>query len=269
MDQHEFDEWLLSNGGDDTFATLASSWVPDFNAPFVSPAPLVTSPALSGPEHDPTTFYDGVTLDITLPRDFLPTHDESLDSFVIQQSPQIEQPPTSRQHSLPRRRSKYLLRRSGSQTIPIAIPGGVQPDGSPLQSLAMQRWQNSPPENEAASLSAIYNAMELPPLSTSRDQNFDAFHTHRGGPSSTTSLESGASESSIASNHSNNSSASQKKRRIRATKPRGAPKGKEKKLMNAVDRVFKCTFCCDTFKHKYDWARHEKSLHLNLEEWGT
>jgi hypothetical protein len=33
------------------------------------------------------------------------------------------------------------------------------------------------------------------------------------------------------------------------------------------ERIFKCTFCCDTFKHKYDWARHEKSLHLNMEEW--
>ncbi|KAJ4363018.1 hypothetical protein N0V83_010136 [Neocucurbitaria cava] len=37
--------------------------------------------------------------------------------------------------------------------------------------------------------------------------------------------------------------------------------------MNAAERIFKCTFCCDTFKHKYDWSRHEKSLHLNMEEW--
>ncbi|KAJ3537751.1 hypothetical protein NM208_g6182 [Fusarium decemcellulare] len=30
---------------------------------------------------------------------------------------------------------------------------------------------------------------------------------------------------------------------------------------------YQCTFCIETFKHKYDWQRHEKSLHLSLEEW--
>ncbi|KIL95722.1 hypothetical protein FAVG1_00460 [Fusarium avenaceum] len=28
-----------------------------------------------------------------------------------------------------------------------------------------------------------------------------------------------------------------------------------------------CTFCTETFKTKYDWQRHEKSLHLSLENW--
>ena len=32
-------------------------------------------------------------------------------------------------------------------------------------------------------------------------------------------------------------------------------------------RMFQCTFCTDTFKSKYDWTRHEKSLHLSLEKW--
>lgn len=32
-------------------------------------------------------------------------------------------------------------------------------------------------------------------------------------------------------------------------------------------RVFQCTFCTDRFKSKYDWSRHEKSLHLSLEKW--
>ena len=32
-------------------------------------------------------------------------------------------------------------------------------------------------------------------------------------------------------------------------------------------RIFQCTFCTDTFKSKYDWTRHEKSLHLSLEKW--
>ncbi|OJJ04316.1 hypothetical protein ASPVEDRAFT_152691 [Aspergillus versicolor CBS 583.65] len=33
------------------------------------------------------------------------------------------------------------------------------------------------------------------------------------------------------------------------------------------DRIFPCTFCHSTFKTKHDWQRHERSLHLSLEEW--
>jgi len=32
-------------------------------------------------------------------------------------------------------------------------------------------------------------------------------------------------------------------------------------------RIFQCTFCTDSFPAKYDWQRHEKSLHLALERW--
>lgn len=31
--------------------------------------------------------------------------------------------------------------------------------------------------------------------------------------------------------------------------------------------IFSCTFCGQSFKSKYNWARHEKSLHLDLEAW--
>ncbi|OJJ50050.1 hypothetical protein ASPZODRAFT_128645 [Penicilliopsis zonata CBS 506.65] len=32
-------------------------------------------------------------------------------------------------------------------------------------------------------------------------------------------------------------------------------------------RIFQCTFCADSFPAKYDWQRHEKSLHLALDKW--
>lgn len=32
-------------------------------------------------------------------------------------------------------------------------------------------------------------------------------------------------------------------------------------------RRYQCTFCTDTFKTKYDWRRHEITLHLSLEQW--
>ncbi|KAL2075103.1 hypothetical protein VTL71DRAFT_45 [Oculimacula yallundae] len=34
-----------------------------------------------------------------------------------------------------------------------------------------------------------------------------------------------------------------------------------------VSRRFQCTFCPDRFRTKYDWQRHEKSIHLPLEKW--
>lgn len=32
-------------------------------------------------------------------------------------------------------------------------------------------------------------------------------------------------------------------------------------------RIYQCTFCTDTFKTRYDWTRHEATLHLALEQW--
>lgn len=52
------------------------------------------------------------------------------------------------------------------------------------------------------------------------------------------------------------------KRRQQAaqTKPRKSPV--------AIKQLqFQCTFCAETFKTKYDWQRHEKSLHVSLERW--
>jgi uncharacterized Zn-finger protein len=37
--------------------------------------------------------------------------------------------------------------------------------------------------------------------------------------------------------------------------------------LNKGGKLFQCTFCTESFKAKYDWLRHEKSLHLSLEKW--
>lgn len=183
-----------------------------------------------------------------------------------------ERPPELlRQHALPRRRSKYILRKTGSEPDPMSVVTGTicRGKGAPL---TMQRWQNSPPEDEAASLTAIYNALDRHSTgepSHTRTQAFDACQRYRG-PSSTTSLESGASGSSLHSGNSSISNNSQTNRRSRTPRMRSQIKAKGKAKAKGNDssaRPFKCTFCCDTFKHKYDWARHEKSLHLNMEEW--
>ncbi|THY14613.1 hypothetical protein D6D02_04246 [Aureobasidium pullulans] len=181
----------------------------------------------------------------------------------------------------PRRRSLY----SRSSGVPISIPKQQHTDWSALDPL--QRWQNSPPENEPASISDIHHAVASTDLdqhlrvgSTSssrvstpgietRGFGYAARRTSR--PASISSLESGTSNGSmdsILSGRSANSrlstgSDNRKKSRsnTRVTKSRARPGPSND------DRPFQCTFCCDTFKNKFDWCRHEKSLHLNPEQW--
>lgn len=94
---------------------------------------------------------------------------------------------------------------------------------------------------------------------------------------STASLETGltnvssASLGSYSSAHSHGSrhslgslnSLKSKERRRRRRLPTRTPKTD----LEDAPRLFQCTFCTDRFKSKYDWARHEKSLHLSLEKW--
>ncbi|KAF2018590.1 hypothetical protein BU24DRAFT_418112 [Aaosphaeria arxii CBS 175.79] len=181
-----------------------------------------------------------------------------------------ERPSQLHQQSLIRRRSKYFIRRTGSQqSAPIVIHSGNS-GRTASPSLPMQRWRDSPPENEASSLSAIYNAVQNSNGSatslTDRPISAEGARPFRR-PASIASCESVGSESSIQSITSSRSATSGNSRSAQALKGRRRPKSTRKKDMNTADRIFKCTFCCDTFKHKYDWSRHEKSLHLSMEEW--
>jgi hypothetical protein len=131
----------------------------------------------------------------------------------------------------------------------------------------MQRWRESPPEDEGASLSAINDALKrsvgsAPPHET-HTRHHNAFRTHRRPPS-TSSLDSAESSLSLQSDVSSQSLASSTSQSVRLSK---RSRKATKPAKDAATRLFKCTFCCDSFKHKYDWTRHEKSLHLSVEDW--
>jgi hypothetical protein len=67
----------------------------------------------------------------------------------------------------------------------------------------------------------------------------------------------GTSDSGSQSSHRSTRISRRKRRRPRA----------EVSSFQAVELPYQCTFCTDTFKTKHDWQRHEKSLHLALEQW--
>ncbi|KAF7720043.1 Zinc finger C2H2 type domain-containing protein [Penicillium ucsense] len=175
--------------------------------------------------------------------------------------------PMNRPVGLPRKRSQYSLTKSRQYSSGYSTPL------SPRSRDPMQRWQESPPEDEPASLSAIMRAID-----DSRDSSSDqaismtvpASFRHHRRPASINSSISANSVSSWQSSVSGRSPvASSWNSQSQPAGPK-VQKGKRKpKKPSGLDteRVFGCTFCCDTFKNKYDWSRHEKSLHLNLGGW--
>ncbi|KAL2000307.1 hypothetical protein VTN02DRAFT_3297 [Thermoascus thermophilus] len=62
------------------------------------------------------------------------------------------------------------------------------------------------------------------------------------------------------------SSMDRKERRRRRRKPPAAVNPVSQQKVRGA-RIFQCTFCTDSFPAKYDWQRHEKSLHLALDKW--
>jgi hypothetical protein len=262
-EQHSLPGWPFEENTDYIFDDL---WTADFATLDLQSPALDTNFALydTTDDLDALPIFDDLALEGMSLQDQVPDQDSSntLGFFSLEEFSRNNRPTPPRQRTLPRRRSKYVLRRSESHTNAIVIPSKYRNE-SPVQPLAIERWRNSPPEQEAASLTAIYNAMERPTPNGSRTSSFDAFRTHRGA-SSSTSLDSGVSDSSLHSAHSKHSASSQTRRR-RVSKPRGPAKSKRPK--NPTERPFKCTFCCDDFRVRYDWARHERSLHLNMEEW--
>ena len=161
----------------------------------------------------------------------------------------------------------------------------------------LDRWKISPPEHEPASVTAIAKAVataRYPARNASSSLNNSRGNSRQGsraGSSRRTSSEDDSgfsmfrapSVSSLGTHQSSTSDFS------RVSK--GSTKGSRGSLASSVGdrrrrkrapmtqraaaqnaksrgaRIFQCTFCTDTFPAKYDWQRHEKSLHLALERW--
>lgn len=172
-------------------------------------------------------------------------------------------------------------RRRQKQTLQSARPPQVFRAGSPMPTdgftsmTPMERWQQSPPEDEPVSESVIQSAIASTPIDTSQSswntpaERDYSFHNSADDFTSVSSKGSrnsyASSDSAVWSYHSGDSlpfpllttkSSSSRTRKKRAYR-RSAQK----------DRRYQCTFCTDTFAAKYDWSRHEKSVHISLESW--
>lgn len=174
---------------------------------------------------------------------------------------------------------------SVGRAIPVDIPYGASQLGhqSIRDMSPLERWKHSPPEHEPASVSAIANAVATTsynPEESSRSESRARSRQNSSDQSSfsvfkapsMSSLNTGRSsnsEMSFASAFSHRSQGSfgsmEKRGRRRRTKRPLNNTRKPNETRSA--RIYQCTFCTDTFPAKYDWQRHEKSLHLALEKW--
>ncbi|KAJ4034252.1 hypothetical protein NW763_014268 [Fusarium oxysporum] len=156
-----------------------------------------------------------------------------------------------------------------SPTNPMDIPprpGTPAPRGSSSLAEPLARWVDSPPEDEPATAGAIARAL----VSTSgslfyKSSPRDSWQSSHG-PSSASSV--GTSDSSEAW-HSSGSHQSLRASRI-SPKRRSRRRRRPTKVSNPTTKCqlsYQCTFCTEAFKTKYDWQRHEKSLHLPVERW--
>ncbi|KAJ5259373.1 hypothetical protein N7478_012354 [Penicillium angulare] len=191
-----------------------------------------------------------------------------------------------------RRRGK-VRPTSGTQS---PVPGGAVdiPDPNlkdPSLMTPIERWKHSPPENEPATISDIARALANPPFDPSRPRLSQPSHVRPRRPGSTNESSHASSDhkrytasgSSLDTSHSSLSDLSfasafshrssrgsfgsmdrkERRRRRKASLPVNT--FNHQKARNV--RPFQCTFCTDSFAAKYDWQRHEKSMHLILDKW--
>ncbi|BCR86712.1 putative homeobox and C2H2 transcription factor [Aspergillus chevalieri] len=189
-----------------------------------------------------------------------------------------------------RRRSKV---RSAISASPAQDIPGQEPDMSLMT--PMERWKHSPPEHEPAAKSDILRALMTTPLDPSKprpsqpvghvrslsrktgssnDDSSLANSNRQPATGSVSSFEtshSSMSDFSFASAFSHRSSlgsfGSMERKDRRRRRKVSAPVNEFAQQKARSARIFQCTFCADSFPTKYDWQRHEKSLHLALEKW--
>ncbi|KAH6666552.1 hypothetical protein F5X68DRAFT_265665 [Plectosphaerella plurivora] len=213
-----------------------------------------------------------------------------------------------------RRRSKFSTSRpasphvrgwaepGASSSTPSGAPGSSAPGPmdiparratpAPTEHMnPMQRWENSPPEHEAATVSAISRAVAASVGSPSaagaagpgpgpRSRTSGGGRSGRSSGNASSVSSAGTSRSSRGSgshasaySHTSRTSLrsldSLKQRGANRRRRRATTKRQESSRLSLFQatNTYQCTFCTETFKTKYDWQRHEKSLHLSLEEW--
>lgn len=171
---------------------------------------------------------------------------------------------------------------TGEFVAPIDMPARRATPGITEGMNPMQRWENSPPDNEPADVAAILGAVKAARIAASPSERScltpasrysdDSSSVGFSNGSSLGRYDAPSSEGSIRSGRSSqggvslspfpdNHSARRRRRRKRAGLPPTTT------YHPPIRGAFQCTFCAEDFQTKYDWQRHEKTWHLSIDRW--
>lgn len=266
-------------------------------------------PSMSDPARSTTTFRPPLTLttkgapppkigtrfsrdSVRILRNWLTNHSDhpfasEEDKDLLQRQTGLSKTQIANWLSNSRRRGKIqgpnlaLPQPSDSSTPSIEIhrrPGTPAPKSRTELMNPLERWVDSPPENEPATATAIARAMASSSRVSSGRNSPCSFRPSNDG--SGTPLSRASSTGSIITSRSSGSSVNSHQsqeltgslklfgRSHTRRKRRIALRQMHTKTSLVVPlNTFQCTFCTETFKTKHNWQRHEKSLHLALERW--
>lgn len=168
-----------------------------------------------------------------------------------------------------RRRHRLASRTHNHQSSKVFLSGSPMPQ--PLGMSPMERWRSSPPDEEPASSSAIENALSAYSSSEGLE---DIDLSWLGGLGPSTSVDHTFSDNYSFTDASSGSASTCFSQQLSfespilrstdgsAHHPPSRPRSASSRKRSAASGAFQCTFCRRSYKKKYDWARHERSVHL-------
>jgi hypothetical protein len=132
--------------------------------------------------------------------------------------------------------------------------------GSPMpqptySSSPIERWRNSPPEDDHVSMEAVAAALESNVISDELSQMAPPLPPSARWSLSDMSSQADTESTSASSLSSCLSSTSFHRIGIR-------PRSQRSSRRNSAKPIYQCTFCHAPFKKKHDWARHERAVHM-------
>ncbi|KAJ5089626.1 Homeodomain [Penicillium argentinense] len=179
-----------------------------------------------------------------------------------------------------RRRQKQKIQ-SSNQTSTSRSRAGSPLITSTLSSVMspMERWKASPPEDEPVPESAIQDAiaLDVEDPSPAMDPfhfdgnamdlfNFDETSSHLASSASSFGSRASETSESVSSTWSYQSGGEGNMPFPLLPKTPSARRQRRKRP-SRDEGQYECTFCTSCFSKRHDWARHEKSVHLQLDSW--
>ncbi|PTB69239.1 hypothetical protein BBK36DRAFT_1110591 [Trichoderma citrinoviride] len=174
-----------------------------------------------------------------------------------------------------RRRHRLTAQSHFNNSSKVFLQGSPMPQTFLAGMSPMERWRHSPPNEEPVSTSAIENAISNQLNEGGRDgyvYSYDGSYATDGFYDASSNSGSSAfsmyqsddagifSLSARSSIHGGDGDLIAGPSRPRVVAGAAADRGKA--------HMFQCTFCRQSFKKKYDWVRHERSIHLpGLDSW--